>query len=75
MIFPLSDGVIVILNNYIWTIRRWDDHTVAPPFYIEDCWILDSFYNTNIQARSDMTEVKRGLDGQNFILCFTYSWN
>ena len=37
-------------------------------FYIEDCLILDSFYNTNIQACPDMTKAKRGLDGQSFIL-------
>ena len=28
-----------IYQNNIWTIRQWDDHTIVPPYYIEDCRI------------------------------------
>ena len=28
-----------IYQNNIWTIRQWDNHTIVPPYYIEDCRI------------------------------------
>ena len=35
----LLSHCLPISQNNIWTIRR-DDHTIVPPYYIEDCRIL-----------------------------------
>ena len=36
-----------IYQNNIWTIRQWDNHTIVPSYYAEDCRILDvHFQNT-----------------------------
>ena len=36
-----------IYQNNIWTIRQWDNHTIIPSYYTEDCRILHvHFQNT-----------------------------
>ena len=38
MIKIILRGIFQNLLKY-WTIRQWDDDSIAPSYYIEDCWI------------------------------------
>ena len=63
-----------IYQNNIWTIRQWDNHTIIPSYYTEDCRILDIHFHcfkVGIKFALHLKVILDGL-GTNHILWFAF---